>query len=167
MSYRGVVSLVHSGIATPALQICLANTFSTTSTLTPTPTLATNAFSASSTFSMHTLATNAFGGTSINAFGGTSTLMLGSAANNAYHRRGTPEGINGLAALSAVVAAAIASSSSNDAAAKCEHDEEEAESTQLRISSRNRTKTVQYTDTTMLKSGVFYHFISIVIAVLL
>ena len=47
MSYRGVVSLVRSGIATPALQICLANTFSTTSTLTPT--LATNAFSASVT----------------------------------------------------------------------------------------------------------------------
>ena len=158
MSYRGVVSLVRGGIATPALQICLANTFSTTSTLTPT--LATNAFGASSTFSM-------LGGTSINAFGGMSTLMLGSAANNAYHRRDTVEGINGLAALSAVVAAAIASSSSNDAAAKCEHDEEEAESTQLRISSRNRSKTVQYTDTSLLKSGVFYHFISIVIAMLL
>ena len=135
MSYRGVVSLVRSGIATPALQICLANTFSTTSTLTPT--LATNAFSASSTFSMHTLATNAFGGTSINAFGGMSTLMLGSAANNAYHRRDTVEGINGLAALSAVAAAAIASSSSNDAAAKCEHDEEEAESTSQSVAKTN------------------------------
>ena len=92
-------------------------------------------------------------------------FMLGSAANNAYHRRDTVEGINGLVALSA--AAVIASSSSNDAAAKCEHDEEEAESTQLRISSRNRSTPVQYTDTSMLKSGVFYHFISIVIAVLL
>ena len=155
MSYRGAVSLVRSGIATPALHICLANAFSTTSTLTPT--LAKNASGASSTFSMPTLATNAFGGTSM--------FMLGSAANNAYHRRDTVEGINGLVALSA--AAVIASSSSNDAAAKCEHDEEEAESTQLRISSRNRSTPVQYTDTSMLKSGVFYHFISIVIAVLL
>ncbi|MDB4430496.1 hypothetical protein N9140_00905 [bacterium] len=129
MTFRGITHLVRSGTT---------RAFSTTSTYLPALSLLGHyhALSTTSTFIVQRR-NNAFSATSINAFGATSTFMLGSAANNVYHRRGTFDGLNRLAALSATAAAAIASSSSNDTAAKCEHDEEEAESASQSVAKTN------------------------------